>query len=75
MEQKRRDYYLRENKDQSLISRKEVYLSSEDKSWTRLEGNEFAASPRGSKRRDYWIVTGIHLSYILELKQKPPKFR
>lgn len=31
--------------------------------------------PRGNKRRDYWMITAFHLAYILEIKQKPPKFR
>jgi hypothetical protein len=31
--------------------------------------------PRGNKRRDYWMVTALHLAYIMEIKQKPPKFR
>jgi hypothetical protein len=43
--------------------------------WTRLNGDESGAAPRGNKRRDYWLVTALHLSYILEIKQKPPKFR
>jgi hypothetical protein len=31
--------------------------------------------PRGNKRRDYWMVTALHLAYIMEIKQRPPKFR
>lgn len=41
----------------------------------RIRGNEYGAAPRGNKRRDYWLITALHLSYILEIKQKPPKFR
>jgi len=41
----------------------------------RYDGNENGASPRGNKRRDYWLNTAFHLAYILEIKQKPPKFR
>lgn len=41
----------------------------------RLRGNENGAAPRGNKRRDYWLCTAVHLAYILEIKQKPPKFR
>lgn len=41
----------------------------------RFDGMENGASPRGNKRRDYWICTAFHLAYILEIKQKPPKFR
>jgi hypothetical protein len=75
IENERRDIFLRSQKDLSLLNNKETYLVEGDKSWTRLTGTNFGASPRGSKRRDYWIVTGVHLSYILEIKQKPPKFR
>lgn len=41
----------------------------------RVDGHEVNASPRGNKRRDYWLNTAFHLAYILEIKQKPPKFR
>lgn len=41
----------------------------------RYEGMENGASPRGNKARDYWLNTAFHLAYILEIKQKPPKFR
>ena len=42
---------------------------------TRYEGMENGASPRGNKRRDYWLNTALHVNYILEIKVKPPKFR
>lgn len=42
---------------------------------TRYNGMENSASPRGNKARDYWLNTAFHLAYILEIKQKPPKFR
>lgn len=41
----------------------------------RYSGMENGASPRGNKRRDYWLCTAFHVAYILEIKQKPPKFR
>lgn len=66
---------LKSWKDNSLLNQTETFLTNGDKKWTRLPGNEYGSSPRGSKRRDYWIVTGIHLSHIFELRQKPPKFR
>ena len=47
----------------------------ENANFRRVKGNEYGAAPRGNKRRDYWLVTALHLSYILEIKQKPPKFR
>jgi hypothetical protein len=43
--------------------------------YRRIKGNDYGAAPRGNKRRDYWLVTALNLSYILEIKQKPPKFR
>jgi len=75
IENEKRSDVLRNWKDNSLTSRTETYLTDGDKTWTRLIGNSSSASPRGSKRRDYWLTTGIHVSYILEIKQKPPKFR
>lgn len=42
---------------------------------SRYLGMENGASPRGNKARDYWLNTAFHLAYILEIKQKPPKFR
>ena len=41
----------------------------------RYLGMQNGSSIRGSKKRDYWINTSISISYILEIKQKPPKFR
>ncbi len=75
IESEKRETFLRSHRDLSLTNRREIYLTDDDRTWTRIIGSESGASPRGSKRRDYWIVTGIHLSYIMELKQKPPKFR
>jgi hypothetical protein len=49
--------------------------NQKDQVFRRINGNENGASPRGNKRRDYWIATAVHLAYILEIKQKPPKFR
>ena len=43
--------------------------------YQRIKGNDYGAAPRGNKRRDYWLITALNLSYILEIKQKPPKFR
>ena len=53
------------------------FLTEEKESgpFSRIPGNENGADPRGNKRRDYWLCTAIHLAYILEIKQKPPKFR
>ena len=75
IENERRTDVLRQWKDNSLPSGTTTYLSNGEKSWTRLIGNYSTSTPRGSKKRDYWLTTAIHLSYILELKQKPPKFR
>jgi hypothetical protein len=75
IEELRRDEVLRDWKDYSLNNRTETYLIDGENRWTRLTGNSSGASPRGNKRRDYWLTTGIHLSYIFEIKQKPPKFR
>lgn len=74
-EEIRRSDILTKWKDYSLQNKTEVYLVDGENKWTRIIGNEFGSTPRGSKRRDYWLTTGIHLSYILEIKQKPPKFR
>lgn len=56
---------------------KEVITYGDGQTYTleRYRGMENGASPRGNKRRDYWICTAFHLAYILEIKQKPPKFR
>jgi len=54
--------------------KKEGFIST-DPSFRRVNGNENGAAPRGNKRRDYWICTTVNLAYILEIKQKPPKFR
>ena len=66
---------LKSWKDYSLPNKSQTYLTDGERNWTRLIGSSSGASPRGSKRRDYWLTTGIHVSYILEIKQKPPKFR
>ena len=54
-----------------------LYRPREDNGnyYRRIKGNEYGAAPRGNKRRDYWLITALNLSYILEIKQKPPKFR
>jgi hypothetical protein len=75
---KRQDVFKRW-KDKGL-SRKEAFLQKETNEtgagpFKRLDGNENGAAPRGNKRRDYWLCTAVHLAYILEIKQKPPKFR
>jgi len=75
IENSRRTDILKKWGDYSLPDKSRTYLTDGDKSWTALIGSENGASPRGSKKRDYWLTTGIHLSYILEMKQKPPKFR
>lgn len=51
------------------------YNDGEVYSMNRFDGMENSASPRGNKARDYWLNTAFHLAYILEIKQKPPKFR
>ena len=72
--QKRADVFKRW-KDKGL-SRTELFLKDEEAGpFKRLDGNENGAAPRGNKRRDYWLCTAVHLAYILEIKQKPPKFR
>ena len=50
-------------------------VEPKDSPFVRIDGNENNAAPRGNKRRDYWMNTAFHLAYILEIKQKPPKFR
>jgi opacity protein-like surface antigen len=75
MENSRRADVLKQWKDYSLPNKTNTYLTDGERTWTRLIGNESGATPRGSKKRDYGLTTGIHLSYILEIKQKPPKFR
>jgi hypothetical protein len=75
IENERRTDVLRQWKDNSLPSGTTTYLSNGEKSWTRLIGNYSTSTPRGSKKRDYWLTTSINLSHILELRQKPPKFR
>ena len=50
-------------------------LEPESSQFIRIDGNEHNAAPRGNKRRDYWLNTAFHVAYILEIKQKPPKFR
>jgi len=54
--------------------KQEGFIST-DPSFRRVNGNENGAAPRGNKRRDYWLCTTVNLAYILEIKQKPPKFR
>ncbi len=82
----RQEYYVQINADSNLseaqsqvaanFQQNPIYPSSSENAYfRRVKGNEFGASPRGNKRRDYWLVTALHLSYILEIKQKPPKFR
>jgi hypothetical protein len=75
IENEKRAEILKTWKDNSLTNRSEIYLTDGDKKWYRIIGSEYGASPRGNKRRDYWMVTAINLSYIMEVKQKPPKFR
>jgi hypothetical protein len=73
--QRRMDVFRRW-KDRSLDKVETFIPDSESKlPFRRVDGNENGAAPRGNKRRDYWMVTAIHLAYILEIKQKPPKFR
>lgn len=52
-----------------------TYNDGEKYVMERYFGMENGASPRGNKARDYWLNTAVHLAYILEIKQKPPKFR
>ena len=75
IENVKRTDILRKWNDNSLVNRSEIYLTNGDQKWYRIIGNESGASPRGSKKRDYWIVSVINFSYIMEIKQKPPKFR
>jgi hypothetical protein len=75
IENEKRSDVLKTWKDNSLQNKSEIYLTDGQRTWTRIIGNQSGASPRGSKRRDYWLTTAVHLAYILEIKQKPPKFR
>jgi hypothetical protein len=52
-----------------------ILVEPKESDFVRIDGNENNAAPRGNKRRDYWLNTAFHLAYILEIKQKPPKFR
>lgn len=72
---KRSDVFKRW-KEKGLSTRR-PFLTDEKEygPFSRIPGNENGAAPRGNKRRDYWLCTAIHLAYILEIKQKPPKFR
>ncbi|HOY94389.1 MAG TPA: hypothetical protein PK509_01535 [Catalimonadaceae bacterium] len=72
---KRSDVFKRW-KERGLSTRR-PFLTDEKEygPFSRIPGNENGAAPRGNKRRDYWLCTAIHLAYILEIKQKPPKFR
>lgn len=65
------------DRDKSLYQTNPDYpiTTSDFHNFRRIKGNEYGSAPRGNKRRDYWLVTALHLSYILEIKQKPPKFR
>jgi len=56
---------------------KEVFYSNEADAFTatRIVGNEFGGAPRGNKRRDYVINTCATLTYMYDIKQKPPRFR
>lgn len=75
------EYYVQQNPGQDLpddlTQNQSYYLARSDNGqyFRRIKGNEYGAAPRGNKRRDYWLVTALNLSYILEIKQKPPKFR
>lgn len=67
---------FRQWRDNSLSKIERIdFTGDSDYSMTRVNGNENGAAPRGNKRRDYWMVTAVNLAYILEIKQKPPKFR
>jgi hypothetical protein len=69
-------YNTNQNLNKSLYRPNPEYLPTSDLYYfRRVRGNEYGAAPRGNKRRDYWLITALHLSYILEIKQKPPKFR
>jgi hypothetical protein len=78
------EYYVRNdnvptNPTQEIQRNTDFFLPNLDRSestyFQRIKGNDYGAAPRGNKRRDYWLITAINLSYILEIKQKPPKFR
>lgn len=58
-----------------LLARNQETFPEKESPFKRVNGNENGSTPRGNKRRDYWIVTAVHLAYILEIKVKPPKFR
>ena len=83
--QDRIEYYMQSFPDSNYTSADKLNAGMYEKTnypatsdfynFRRVKGNEFGATPRGNKRRDYWLVTALHLSYILEIKQKPPKFR
>lgn len=40
-----------------------------------VRGYDNGSSPRGGGGRDYYLVTGLHLSYILHDQTKSPRFR
>jgi hypothetical protein len=67
--------YMYDTASKAYLTNPEYPSTSDFHNFRRVKGNEFGATPRGNKRRDYWLVTALHLSYILEIKQKPPKFR
>ena len=67
--------YMYDTTTKAYLTNPEYPSTSDFHNFRRVKGNEFGATPRGNKRRDYWLVTALHLSYILEIKQKPPKFR
>jgi hypothetical protein len=69
-------YDVSELQNKAMYKTNPDYLPTSDYyNFRRIRGNEYGAAPRGNKRRDYWLITALHLSYILEIKQKPPKFR
>jgi len=65
------------DKGEPILSKEKQlqYVEPKTSDFVRFNGNENNAAPRGNKRRDYWLNTAFHLAYILEIKQKPPKFR
>lgn len=67
--------YMLDTATNTYLTNPDYPATSDFHYFRRVKGNQFGSTPRGSKRRDYWLVTALHLSYILEIKQKPPKFR
>jgi hypothetical protein len=58
--------------DNSLSNETQVYLENESNSWSRIKSSKYK---RGSRSRDYWLSVSIYLTYVIEVKEKPSKWR